>query len=212
LLKTPQWMACKDRRRQHRAVRSPRDEEDGNPPALGAGNTAFDSPVPDACDAQALVPQTAEGPDSNPGQCGFDPRPEHPTRHNTFPDRPTGRTPGFEPGNRGSNPCLGTCPGSPTAGGAPLRTATVRVRIALRVRHADVAQQVRAPPCHGGGRGFESRRWRAGELAEREGCGLLSRRQGHTCGGSIPSLSATPLAGGPPGRHTGVGPESQIMT
>lgn len=23
-------------------------EEDGNPPALGAGNTAFDSPVPDA--------------------------------------------------------------------------------------------------------------------------------------------------------------------
>ena len=61
------------------------------------------------------------------------------------------------------------------AGGNGLRDRPVRVRIALRVRcavgpghpgtdgHADVAQQVRAPPCHGGGRGFESRRWRAVE-------------------------------------------------
>lgn len=36
-----------------RAVGCGRDEEDGNPPALGAGNTAFDSRVPDHDDTKA---------------------------------------------------------------------------------------------------------------------------------------------------------------
>lgn len=46
-IKTPRFIAAREREEYPSGAPLDGYEEDGNPPALGAGNTAFDSPVPD---------------------------------------------------------------------------------------------------------------------------------------------------------------------
>jgi hypothetical protein len=80
----------------------------------------------------------------------------------TFRDRLTGRTPGSEPGGRGSTPCPGfvgriaeSSAKQPRRSGSCGKRAVVRGFDSLPVHQGRVAQLVRAPVLQAGGRWFD---------------------------------------------------------